>query len=139
MDDERKPNALAEPVTRAADERLVRIEHRLAEIAKSGEQRVTVLRDAVADYTAAEWAKIEVCWQIATLKKQIVDFERQIEKTMAVDQQVAEIARGCGVNGPVKSAGGQLKLAGENPVRLSTLTEFPPCRSSRPRYAFFPA
>jgi hypothetical protein len=35
--DEAKPNGRAEPVTRASDARLTRIEHRRADIAETGE------------------------------------------------------------------------------------------------------
>jgi hypothetical protein len=38
--DEAKPNGHAEPVTRAWDARLARIEQRLADIAETGEQRI---------------------------------------------------------------------------------------------------
>jgi len=61
MLDEAKPNGHAEPATRAWDARLAAIERRLAalpaEIAETGERRVVILRDAIADFAAAELEK----------------------------------------------------------------------------------
>jgi len=76
LDEATKRNGHAEPVTRAWDARLAAIEQRLVEIAETGEQRVAILRDAFADFTAAELAQLE----------------RELEQKTAVDQRVHEIA-----------------------------------------------
>jgi hypothetical protein len=89
MLDEAK-NGHAEPAARAWDARLARIERRLADIAEAGEQRIVILRDAVADFAAVELAKRDD--EIVTLKKHIGDLERKLEQKVAVDQQVHEIA-----------------------------------------------
>jgi hypothetical protein len=72
MLDEAKTNGHAEPATRAWDARLVAIERRLAalpaEIAETGERRIVILRDALADFAAAELAKRDE--EIVSLKKQ---------------------------------------------------------------------
>jgi hypothetical protein len=60
-------NGHAQPAPRAGDVRLARIERRLAEIAESGEQRAAVLRDAIADFVAAELASRD--GEITSLKK----------------------------------------------------------------------
>src|SRR5262244_3185301 len=88
--EEAKPNGHAEPVTRAWDARLARIEQRLADIAETGEQRILVLRDAVADYAAAELAKRDE--EIVSLKKQLADFQQKLEQQAAIDQRVHEIS-----------------------------------------------
>src|SRR5215471_16353005 len=94
MLDEAKANGHAEPVTRAWDARLGAIERRLAalpgEIAETGEQRVAILRDAIADFAAAELARRDE--EIVSLKKRIVVLEHQREQRTAVDQQVHEFA-----------------------------------------------
>jgi predicted transcriptional regulator len=72
--DEAKPNGHAEPVTRAWDARLARIERRLADIAETGKQQIVILRDAIADFTAAELAKRDD--EIRILKEYIADLER---------------------------------------------------------------
>jgi hypothetical protein len=83
-------NGHAQPAPRAGDARLARIERRLAEIAESGEQRAAILRDAIGDFVAAEFAQRD--GEIVNLKKHIGDLERKLEQKTAVDQQVAEIA-----------------------------------------------
>src|SRR5215831_7913464 len=92
MLDEVKPNghAHAEPVTRAWDARLARIERQLADIAETGEQRVVILRDAIADFAAAELAKRDE--EIVNLKKQLADFQQKLEQQAAIDQRVHEIS-----------------------------------------------
>ena len=90
MLDEAKPNGHAEPVTRAWDARLAAIERRLAALAESGEHRIVVLRDAIADFAAAELATRDA--EIAILKKHVTDLEHQLQQKTAVDQQVHEIA-----------------------------------------------
>ena len=78
MLDEAKPNGHAEPVTRAWDARLAAIERRLAalpaEIAETGERRVVILRDALADFAAAELAKRDE--EIVSLKKQLATYSK---------------------------------------------------------------
>jgi hypothetical protein len=83
-------NGHAEPMPRAWDARLAAIERRLADIAGSGEHRVAVLRDAIADFVASEMAERD--HQIATLRKNIADLERKLEQKTVVDRQVAEVA-----------------------------------------------
>jgi hypothetical protein len=90
MLDEAKPNGHAGPATPVTDTRLARIERRLGEIAETGEQRVAILRDAMADFAAAELAQRDE--EIASLKNRIADLEHRLEQKTAVDQQVAEIA-----------------------------------------------
>jgi hypothetical protein len=89
MLDEAK-NGHAEPAARAWDARLARIERRLADIAEAGEQRIVILRDAVADFAAVELAKRDD--EIVTLKKHIGDLERKLAQKTMVDEQVHEIA-----------------------------------------------
>jgi hypothetical protein len=83
-------NGHVEPATRAWNAHLARIERRLAEVAESGEQRVAILRDALADFTAAELAQRD--HEIVTLKKHIAELEHKLEQKTAVDEQVHEIA-----------------------------------------------
>src|SRR5262252_1674860 len=94
MLDEAKANGHAEPVTRAWDARLATIERRLAalpaKIAESGEQRVLILRDAIADFAAAELAKRDE--QIVSLQKQLADFQQKLEQRAAIDRRVNEIS-----------------------------------------------
>src|SRR5215471_8176533 len=92
--DEAKPNGYAEPVTRAWDASLAAIERRLAalpaEIAETGERRVVILRDALADFAAGELRERDE--KIAVLKGEIAELKQRLEQKMAVDQQVGEIA-----------------------------------------------
>jgi hypothetical protein len=87
-------NGHAEPATRAWDARLGAIERRLAalpaEIAETGEQRVAILRDAIADFAAAELARRDE--EIVSLKKQLADFQQKLEQQAAIDQRVNEIS-----------------------------------------------
>jgi hypothetical protein len=94
MLDEAKTNGHAEPATRARDARLVAIERRLAalpaEIAETSERRIVILRDALADFAAAELAKRDE--EIVSLKKQLADFQQKLEQQAAIDQRVDEIS-----------------------------------------------
>jgi hypothetical protein len=90
MLDERKPNGHAEPVPRATDARLAMIERRLAEIAEGGEQRVAILRDAIADFVAGELRERDD--EIVSLKKQLADLQQKLEQEAAIDQRVNEIS-----------------------------------------------
>jgi len=76
--DEARPNGHAEPAMRAWDARLAAIERRLAalpaEIAETGERRVVILRDAIADFAAAELAKRDE--EIVSLKKQLATYSK---------------------------------------------------------------
>src|SRR5262249_12260670 len=94
MLDEAKANGHAEPVTRAWDARLATIERRLAalpaEIAETGEQRVAILRDAIADFAAAELEKRDE--EIVNLEKQLADLQQKLEQQAAIDQRVHEIS-----------------------------------------------
>src|SRR5215472_7007849 len=76
--DEARPNGYAEPAMRAWDARLAAIERRLAalpaEIAETGERRVVILRDAIADFAAAELAKRDE--EIVSLKKQLATYSK---------------------------------------------------------------
>src|SRR5215471_13509946 len=65
--DETKTNGHAEPVTRAWDARLARIERRLADIAEAGEK-------------------------IAALKGEIADLQQKLEQQAVIDQRVHEIS-----------------------------------------------
>jgi hypothetical protein len=87
---EAKPNGHAERATRATDTRLARIEQRLAEIAETGHERVLILRDALADFAAAELAKRDD--EIVSLQKQIADVQHKLEQQAAIDQRVHEIS-----------------------------------------------
>jgi hypothetical protein len=69
---------------------LARIEQRLADIPATSEQRVSILRDAMADFTAAELARRDE--EIALLKEQVADLTHRLDQKMVVDQQVHEIA-----------------------------------------------
>jgi hypothetical protein len=86
MLDEVKTNGHAEP---AWDARLATLERRIADIAKTGEQRVAILRDAIGDYAAAELAKRDD--QIGSLKEHIAKLENQLAQKTLVDRQVAEV------------------------------------------------
>jgi len=94
MLDEAKPNGHAEPAMRAWDARLTAIERRLAalpaEIAETGERRVVILRDALADFAAAELAKRDE--EIVSLKNQLADLQQKLEQQAAIDQRVHEIS-----------------------------------------------
>ena len=94
MLDEAKPNGHAEPAGRAWDGRLARIERQLAalpaEIAETGEQRVAILRDAIADFAAAELAKRDE--EIVSLKKQLAELQQKLKQQAAIDQRVHEIS-----------------------------------------------
>jgi hypothetical protein len=83
-------NGHAEPVTKAWDARLARIEKRLADMAEAGEQRTVVLRDAIGDFVASEMAERDR--EIVALTQGIADLERKLEQKAAIDQQVTEIA-----------------------------------------------
>jgi glutathione S-transferase len=87
---EAKPTGHAEPATRATDTRLARIEQRLAEIAETGQRRILIPRDALADFAVAELAKRDD--KIASLKKQIADLQQKLEQQAAIDQRVHEIS-----------------------------------------------
>jgi hypothetical protein len=87
---ETKPNGHADSATRAWDARFAKIERRLADIAESGEQRILVLRDAIADFAAAELEKRDE--EIVSLKKQLADFQQKLEQQAAIDQRVHEIS-----------------------------------------------
>src|SRR5215831_178427 len=80
----------AEPATRVTDAPLARIERRIAEIAECGEQRILILRDAIADFAAAELAKRDE--EIERLKKQLADLQQKLEQQAAIDQRVYEIS-----------------------------------------------
>jgi hypothetical protein len=127
-----KPNGHAEPATRTWDARLAAIERQLAalpaEIVESGEQRIVILRDAIADFAAAELEKRDA--EIAILKKHVTDLEHQLQQKTAVDQQVHEIAtrleerqarRDVGKNGIADGDFIQTMIAQE---RQSARTEF---------------
>jgi hypothetical protein len=86
---EAKPNGHAERATRATDTRLARIEQRLAEIAETGHERVLILRDALADFAAAELAKRDD--EIGSLQKQIADLQQKLKQQVAIDQRVHQI------------------------------------------------
>jgi len=90
MLDNAKRNGHAEPVTRAWNAHLARIEQRLVEIAEASEYRVAILRDALADFTAAELAQRD--GEILSLKKHIAELECELRQKTAVDEQVHEIA-----------------------------------------------
>src|SRR5215831_19530237 len=88
--DETKTNGHAEPVTRAWDARLARIERRLADIAEAGEQRIVILRDAIADFAAGELRERDE--KIAALKGEIADLQQKLEQQAVIDQRVHEIS-----------------------------------------------
>ena len=73
------------------DTRLTRIERRLTEITHTSEQRVAVLRDALADFTAAELSERDQ--EIARLKEQVTELQQKLEAKTAIDHEVAEIAQ----------------------------------------------
>jgi hypothetical protein len=92
--DEAKPNGHAEPAMRAWDARLAAIERRLAalpaEIAETGEQRVAILRDAIADFAAGELRERDE--KIAALKGEIADLQQKLKQQAAIDERVHEIS-----------------------------------------------
>src|SRR5215472_10433478 len=92
--DEAKPNGHAEPAMRAWDARLAAIERRLAalpaEIAETGEQRVAILRDAIADFAAGELRERDE--KIAELKGEIADLQQKLKQQAAIDERVHEIS-----------------------------------------------
>jgi uncharacterized membrane protein len=94
MLDEIKPNGQAEPATRAWDKRLGAIERRLAalpaEIAETGEQRVVILRDALADFAASELCERDE--KIAALKGEMADLQQMLKQQAAIDERVHEIS-----------------------------------------------
>jgi predicted component of type VI protein secretion system len=65
------------------------IERRLAVIAESGERRVLILRDAIADFAAAELAKRDE--EIVNLKKQLADLQQKLEQQSAINQRVHDV------------------------------------------------
>src|SRR5215831_2186925 len=65
--EERQKQARDEQPPRATDARLAVIERWLVDMAESGEQRVLILRDAIADFAAAELATRDD--EIVSLKK----------------------------------------------------------------------
>ncbi len=78
MLDESKRNGHAAPLPRrTTDAQLARIEKRLAAIADANEQRIAVLRDAIADFTAAEFRERDE--QIAALKNEVAELRNKIE------------------------------------------------------------
>jgi hypothetical protein len=64
------------------------MERQLKQVAETSEQRVQVLRDAIADFVAAELEQRDE--EMASLKNQIADLERQLQQKTAVDQLVNE-------------------------------------------------
>jgi chromosome segregation ATPase len=60
------------------------------EIHETSEQRVLILRDALADFAAAELAKRD--GEIVSLQKQLADLEQKLEQQAAIDQRVHEIS-----------------------------------------------
>src|SRR5262249_5818990 len=62
----------------------------LGEIAETGEQRIVILRDAMADFAASELDKRDE--EIAVLKKQLADLQQKLEQQAAIDQRVHEIS-----------------------------------------------
>ena len=69
-------NGHAVSATQATDTRLATIERRLADITESGEHRIVVLRDAIADFVASEMAERDN--EIMTLKKELVDLQQKL-------------------------------------------------------------
>jgi hypothetical protein len=65
-------NGHAQPVRQAW---VANIERRLNEVEQNGEQRVLVLRDALADFAAAQLAQRDN--EIALLKKHIAELEQK--------------------------------------------------------------
>src|SRR5215470_14850002 len=90
MCNEVRTNGHAVSATQATDTRLATIERRLADITKSGEHRIVVLRDAIADFVAAEMAERDN--EIMTLKKELADLQQKLEQQAAIDQRVHEIS-----------------------------------------------
>jgi hypothetical protein len=91
MLDEVKTNGHAEPVTRAWDASLARIERRVAELGETNEQRITVLRDAIGEFVGNELAQRDD--EIEILKKRIATLQEQLAQKTAIDQQVDEIQK----------------------------------------------
>lgn len=76
---------------RATDTRLMLIERRLSEVTENGEQRLAILREAMAHFAARELAERDE--RIATLKRQIAELTQKLDQKTAVDQQVHEIIK----------------------------------------------
>src|SRR5262249_9788023 len=57
---------------------------------ETGEQRILILRDAIADFAAAELARRDD--EIVILKKQLADLQQKLEQQAAIDQRVHEIS-----------------------------------------------
>jgi hypothetical protein len=82
-----------QPVTRAWENRLARIEQRITESQESNEQRVLVLRDAlgdfIRDFVSNKLSPLHD--EIVSLKKSNAALKKQLHEKSSVDQQVAEI------------------------------------------------
>src|SRR5262249_202034 len=89
MFNEVRTNGHAVSATQATDTRLATIERRLADITESGEHRICVLRDAIADFVGSEMTERDN--EIMTLKKQLADFQQKLEQQAAIDRRVNEI------------------------------------------------
>jgi flagellar biosynthesis/type III secretory pathway ATPase len=67
------------------------IERRIAEVEQNGEQRVLILRDALADFAAAQLAQRDN--EIALLKKHITELEQKLQQKSEVDVRVEEVIK----------------------------------------------
>jgi hypothetical protein len=85
-----KANGHADPSSRAWHAHLARLERRIAEIAETGEQRIVILRDAIADFAAGELRERDE--KIAALKGEIADLQQKLKQQAAIDERVHEIS-----------------------------------------------
>jgi TolA-binding protein len=67
------------------------MERRLSEVTANSEQRIAILREAMAHFAARELAERDE--RIATLKKKVAELTQELEQKTAIDQQVAEIVK----------------------------------------------
>jgi hypothetical protein len=88
-------NGHVEPVTRIWENRLARIEDRIAKSDESHEQRILILRDAMSDFVT-DFITNKVAPlhdEIVALKKSNVELKKQLQEKSDVDKRVEEVMK----------------------------------------------
>jgi uncharacterized protein YdcH (DUF465 family) len=84
-----------QPVTRAWENRMTRMEERIAKSEQSHEQRILILRDAmsdfVSDFITNKVAPLHA--EITALKKSNVELKKQLQEKSDVDKRVEEVMK----------------------------------------------